>query len=61
MIGKLLGPTLVQTIARYVHLVQDSVQTAATRTNRSIGPNLSAPPADRMDRSGSGDHTQKLG
>ena len=40
MIGKLLGHTQVQTTARYAHLAQDSIQTAASRITGSIGGNL---------------------
>ena len=42
MIGKLLGPTQVQTTARYAHLARDSIQNAAARITGSIGGNLSS-------------------
>ena len=50
MIGKLLGHTQVQTTARYAHLARDSIQTAAARITGSIGGNLLAKPAERLDR-----------
>ena len=52
MIGKLLGHTQVQTTARYAHLARDSIQTAAARITGSIGGNLLAEPAERLDRPG---------
>ena len=52
MIGKLLGHTQVQTTARYAHLARDSIQTAAARITGSIGGNLLAEPAERVDRPG---------
>ena len=36
MIGKLLGHTRVQTTARYAHLAQDSIQTAAARITAAL-------------------------
>ena len=50
MIGKLLGHTQVQTTARYAHLARDSIQTAAARITGSIGRNLLARPAERLNR-----------
>jgi len=37
MIGKLLGHTQVQTTARYAHLAEDPVKTAASRVSDTIG------------------------
>jgi hypothetical protein len=37
MIGKLLGHTQVQTTARYAHLANDPVKTAAGRVSDMIG------------------------
>jgi hypothetical protein len=37
MIGKLLGHTQVQTTARYAHLANDPVKTAAGRVSDTIG------------------------
>lgn len=41
MIGKLLGHTQVQTTARYAHLANDPVKTAAGRVSDAIGAAMS--------------------
>ena len=52
VIGKLLGHTQVQTTTRYAHIARDSIQTAAARITGSIGGNLLAEPAERVDQPG---------
>jgi site-specific recombinase XerD len=37
MIGKLLGHTQVQTTARYAHLADDPIKTAAGKVSDTIG------------------------
>lgn len=54
MIGKLLGHTQVQTTARYAHLAQEAVQSAATRVAGSIGDTL-------LDRNRSDDGSEEVG
>ena len=45
MIGKLLGPTQVQTTARYAHLARDSVKASVARIGDSIDDDLDAAPS----------------
>jgi hypothetical protein len=56
MIGKLLGHTQVQTTARYAHLANDPVKTAAGRVSDTIGAAMLGrkPSAKRRVRSRSG-------
>jgi hypothetical protein len=45
MIGKLLGHSQVQTTARYAHLANDPVKSAAGRVSDTIGAAMSRGPA----------------
>ena len=63
MIGKLLGHTQVQTTARYAHLANDPVKTAAGRVSDTIGAAMlgrkSSPKRRARSRSGAAGENPK--